>query len=197
MNDEKLELIVDTEDNYRSSEHQFYIHPQRLNFVRCLSDNQFVSCTVKNTSIENLTSMNFSYILRKLKPNSVLEVIIFQPISVMQEYDAKQVEANAKLAGFVEFETNNYMNVDSKTEKKYQTLAVTCVKPEKKQSEEVTVEVTVTKKNDTKAKDQNQKNSIRGASSTKTTTTTITTATNDKGSKTSSTTNSTKTNGRK
>jgi hypothetical protein len=141
--------------------------------------------------------MNFSYILRKLKPNSVLEVIIFQPISVMQEYDAKQVEANAKLAGFVEFETNNYMNVDSKTEKKYQTLAVTCVKPEKKQSEEVTVEVTVTKKNDTKAKDQNQKNSIRGASSTKTTTTTITTATNDKGSKTSSTTNSTKTNGRK
>ena len=47
----------------------------------------------------------------------------------MQEYDAKQIEANAKLAGFTNFETNSFDFVDSKTDKKFKTLAVTFQKP--------------------------------------------------------------------
>ena len=136
MNDERLELIVDSEDTYQEVDTVFYIHPNRLSLIRCARDNQFVSCTIKNSSVESLSSMNFSYILRKLRTDAVCEVIIYQPITVMQEYDAKQVEANAKLAGFVNFEINSFDFVDSKTDKKFKTLAVTFSKPNKVVEEE-------------------------------------------------------------
>ena len=58
-----------------------------------------------------------------MKPSSVCEVVIYQPISVMQDYDAKQIEANAKLAGFTNFQTKDYeYKVDNK---KVKTLLVT------------------------------------------------------------------------
>lgn len=153
MNDDRLELIVDSEDTYQDVENVFYIHPQRLSLLRCLTDGQFVSCTVKSSPVDCLTSMNFSYILRKLKPNATCEIIVYQPISVMQEYDAKQIEANAKLAGFSDFEVVQHDFVDSKTDKKFKTLAVTCTKPVKN-PDEIEVEVVIKKKTtDTKKKD--------------------------------------------
>ena len=59
---------------------------------------------------------------------------------VMQEYDAKQVEANAKLAGFTDFVTTacDFTDASGKTLK---TLMVSCVKPVKSGTEvEVVVE---------------------------------------------------------
>jgi len=146
MIDERLELIVDNDDKYLEVENVFYINPNRLALVRCLSDAQFNSCLIKNSSIDNLTSMNFSYILRKLKPLSQCEVIIYQPITVMQEYDAKQVEANAKLAGFVDFETDLRDFVDNRTDKKFKTLVVSFTKPTKNPNE-IEVEVVISSKN--------------------------------------------------
>lgn len=158
MNNERLELIVDSEDTYTDLDNVFYINPNRLPLVRCLSDGQFISCTIKNSPIDNLTSMNFSYILRKLKPNATCEVIIYQPISVMQDYDAKQVEANAKLAGFADFEINQFEYVDSKTDKKFRTLSVNFVRPVKEGAEVIEVEIPVTRKVEQKGgKDQNTK----------------------------------------
>jgi hypothetical protein len=135
MENETLELIIDTEDNYKNNLSLYYIHPLRLSLVKCLSDNQFNACYIKNTSIDYISSSNLSYLIRKLNPKSVLEVTIFQPISVMQDYDAKQVEANAKLAGFIDIETSNLTFIDYKSEKKIQTMTVTCVKPERKVDE--------------------------------------------------------------
>ena len=135
MNDERLELIVDNEDTYIDVDNVFYMNPNRLSLLRCVSDSQFVSCTIKNTTIDCLSSINFSYILRKLKPNANCEIIICQPITVMQMYDAKQVEANAKLAGFTKFEISEFDFVDSKTDMKFKTLAVTFVKPVKEERE--------------------------------------------------------------
>ena len=128
MNDDRLELIVDNEDSYQGLSNVFYINPNRLPLVRCLGDNQFVHCQIKNTPVDVLTSLNFSFIARKLQPQAQCEVIIQQPITVMQEYDAKQVEANAKLAGFTDFETSSVELVDNQ-ERKYKTLVVTCTKP--------------------------------------------------------------------
>jgi hypothetical protein len=186
MNDERLELIVDNDDTYQDVENVFYINPHRLSMVRCLQDGQFVSCTIKNSPIDCLTSMNFSYILRKLKPNATCEIIIYQPISVMQEYDAKQVEANAKLAGFTDFETSAHAFVDSKTDKKFNTLAVTCIKPVKNPNE-IEVEIVVTKKEtkglkgkDQKGKDQNTKDNKKGTTVTTTTTTSYSTTSKKK-----------------
>lgn len=143
--DERLELIIDSEDTYIDVDTVFYINPHRLALVRCLSDKQFSSCQIKNSPVDALTSMNFSYILRKLQPGATCEVIIHQPISVMQEYDAKQVEANAKLAGFAEFETTEFDFVDPKTDRKNKTLCVAFTKPEKNENE-IEVELTITKR---------------------------------------------------
>ncbi len=171
MSDERLELIVDKEDTYLDVDSVFYVNPQRLPLLRCLQDNLFVSCVIKNSPIDNLTSLNFSYILRKLKPNSSCEVIIYQPISVMQEFDAKQVEANAKLAGFTSFETNAVEFVDSKTDKKFKTLSVSFVRPVKNPNE-VEVEVTVTKSTKTNPKVVEVKTTKAPVVTTTTTTTT-------------------------
>ena len=160
MNADRLELIVDNEDLYLETENVFYINPHRLSLVRCLSDNQFVSCLIKNSPIDTLTSMNFSYILRKLKQNVHVEVVIFQPITVMQEYDAKQVEANAKLAGFADFNTESQEFIDPKTNKKFSTLVVSFTKPVKNPNE-VQVEVTI-------------KSPVKVSKTTTTTTTTVT-----------------------
>lgn len=135
MSDERLELIVDSNDLYLDSTNVFYMHPQRLATLQCVENNQFSSATIKNSSIEHLSSINFSYILKKLKVQAVCEIIIHQPITVMQEYDAKQVEANAKLAGFSNIETTQVETVDPKTDKKIKTLAVTCTKPVKAEND--------------------------------------------------------------
>jgi hypothetical protein len=146
MNDERLELVVDNEDVYQNDQSVFYIHPNRLDMVRCLTNNQFNSCTIKNSSIDSLSSMNFSYILRKLKPEATCQVYIYQPITVMQEYDSKQVEANAKLAGFNDFTTQSVDFTDNKN-KTFKTLSVSFVKPVKEQNVVEVEVVTVTKKN--------------------------------------------------
>ncbi len=129
MNSEKFTLVVDSQDNYLNQSDVFYLHPQRLLLVRSLENEQFDSATIKNSPVDNLTSLNFSYVLKKMKPNAVCEVVIHQPISVMQDYDAKQVEANAKLAGFTNFHTKDYeFKVDNK---KVKTLLVTFERPSK------------------------------------------------------------------
>jgi hypothetical protein len=123
MNSENLTLVVDSHDTYINNQDVFYINPQRLSLVRCLENELFTSCEIKNSPVDNLTSLNLSYVLKKLKPSSVCEVVIYQPISVMQDYDAKQIEANAKLAGFTNFQTKDYeYKVDNK---KVKTLLVT------------------------------------------------------------------------
>jgi len=69
----------------------------------------------------------------------------------MQEYDAKQIEAHAKLAGFDNFETNSEELTDTKTQKKYKTLVVTFEKPVKNPNEveiEVTIQTKTTSKGD-------------------------------------------------
>ncbi len=121
MEETNMRLVVDSKDNYLGEEDMFYIHPQRLSQVRCLEDNQFSSCKILNSGVENISSLNLNYIFKKLQPEAKCEVTIFQPISVMQEYDAKQVEANARLAGFTDITISE--------DKKAKTLKVECFKP--------------------------------------------------------------------
>lgn len=134
MNSDKLALVVDSQDTYLNEAGVFYFHPQRLPLVRFLENESFESATFRNSPVDNLTSLNLSYVLKKLKPNSVVDVIINQPISVMQEYDAKQVEANAKLAGFTSFQIKDYeYKVDNKKQK---TLLVSFERPAKHNDDE-------------------------------------------------------------
>lgn len=127
----RLSLVVDTKDIYQEDLSIFYIHPSRLSLIKNLQDKIFDEVTIKNTNVDFLTSMNFCYILRKMKIDAPIEVIISQPLSVMQSYDAKQVEANAKLAGYEAIETEEYEYEQEETKTKTKTLRVSAVRPEK------------------------------------------------------------------
>ena len=142
---EDYELVIDSEDNYLNDQSVFYIHPGRLQTIRCVANNQFSACTVKNSPVSALTSLNLVGGLEKLKQNAKVEIYIDQPITVMQEYDAKQVEANLKLAGFDEISIESSSYLKESSGKKVDTLVVSCIKPIKNPNA-VDITVTVTKK---------------------------------------------------
>ena len=126
------ELIIDSEDTYKDLDNISYIHPSHLNMIKSISNNQFTSVSIKNSSVDDISAYALMNLFGKVKTGAKVEMIIHQPISVMQEYDAKQLEANALLAGFADVKINDITYVDSKTQKKINTLSVTFVKPEKR-----------------------------------------------------------------
>ena len=141
--EEAITLLISQNDTRQSDPSVFYVHPQRLNLLYVVSDAVFESCLIENTPIDLLSSIHFAYILRTLKTNATVKVVVYQPISVMQEYDAKQVEANAKLAGFNDFENTSDTFKDLKSGKDFSTIAVNFTRPVRNPSR-VEVEITTT-----------------------------------------------------
>ena len=145
---EDITLIIDGEDTYREEPNVFYMNPAYLPMLRLVQNNQFSSCEIRNTPIDVLTGLNLVYVLEKMKPTAPVEVTIAQPITVMQDYDAKQVEANAKLAGFENIEIKD--TTVENNGKQFSTLAVSFTKPVKaKNTAEIQVTVTTTTKTTT------------------------------------------------
>ena len=126
------ELIIDSEDTYKDIDNIFYVHPSHLNMLKSISNNQFTSVSIKNSSVDDISAYALMNLYGKLKTGAKVEMIIYQPITVMQEYDAKQIEASALLAGFTDVKINDITYVDSKTQRKMDTLSVSFVKPEKR-----------------------------------------------------------------
>lgn len=125
-----VKLIIDGNDTYQQIDDIFYIHPCRIGMVKHVHKNTFDSCEIKNSPLDSLTPLNLVTILDKLIPNGKMEIELDQPISVMQDYDAKQVEANVKLAGFDD------ITIDGNT--------IICTKPERRRSTN-DIEITKTK----------------------------------------------------
>ena len=67
-----------------------------------------------------------------MKINGTVEVIISEPISVMQSYEAKIIEANAKIGGFTDIKTIDSLFLDERVNKKIPTLSVTFKRPLKR-----------------------------------------------------------------
>ena len=132
MSSEKLQLVIDGEDTYRETDNVLYFHPSKIGMIQYLRNNQFSSCLIKNCDVQDMSSIYFVYIREKLLTNSKCEVIINQPVAVMQEFEAKQIEANATLAGFNDIQTKNYSYKNEKTGKKINTLSISFIKPDKK-----------------------------------------------------------------
>ena len=114
----EYELIIDSEDTYKDIDNISYIHPSHLNMIKSISNNQFTSVSIKNSSVDDISAYALMNLFGKVKTGAKVEMIIHQPISVMQEYDAKQIEASALLAGFTDVKINDITYVDSKTQKK-------------------------------------------------------------------------------
>ena len=136
---ETNELIIDSEDTYGGLDNIFYVHPSHLNTIKSLQNNQFTSVKIKNTPVDDITPFFLLNLFTKMKVGATAEIIIYEPVSVMQVYDARQVEANAKLAGFADIKVNERNYVDSVSQKKSDTLVVTFVRPAKRGSTEINV----------------------------------------------------------
>jgi hypothetical protein len=129
-NTNNLTLVIDSNDNYADQLEVFNIKPEKLHLTKCFDNERFFSCRIENTPVDIITPLFLSNLLNKLTPDAQVSVVISQPIEVMQESDAKQVEANAKLAGFEGVECKSVDVNDG--DYKYKSVKVCFYKPEKK-----------------------------------------------------------------
>jgi hypothetical protein len=130
-----MTLVVDSIDKY-NDDNIYYVQPKRFSSIQYLQNNFFSKCKIQNSNIDLLTPFAFLNLFSKLKKNANTEIIIDQPVSVMQEYDARQVIANAQMAGFTNIKTTDTQYIEPRTQKKIDTLCVSFTKPEKKEFDE-------------------------------------------------------------
>ena len=95
---ERAELIIDTKEI--DDEDILFLTPNHIRGVRYCASNIFDYASIKNCPTEKLNSGSLIGIFNSLKPGAEISIVVNQPISVMLEYDSKQIEANLKLVGF-------------------------------------------------------------------------------------------------
>ena len=148
----EYELIIDSEDTYKDLDNISYIHPSHLSMIKSLSSNQYSRVSIKNTHVDDITPYVLLNLYGKVKVDCQIEIIVYQPVAVMQFYDAKQLEANALLAGFSDVKINDTTYVDYKTQRKMDTLSVSFIKPKRRTFEGENVEVSSTSEVNTSSK---------------------------------------------
>ena len=98
-------LYVDPKDNHDKEDNCLVIHPSHLNMADTFQSNTFDKIFINNTKTELLRAKGFFNLAKCLKSKGTLEIIVDQPIAVMQNLDAGEIEANAKLGGFINIDT--------------------------------------------------------------------------------------------
>ena len=101
-------LYIDPKNQHEKEDDCLVIHPAHLNKADTFESNTFDKIYINNTKTELLRAKGFFNLAKCLKPKGTLEIIVDQPIAVMQNLDAGEIEANAKLGGFIEITTENY-----------------------------------------------------------------------------------------
>ena len=119
-------LYVDPKDNHDKEDNCLVIHPSHLNKADTFQSNTFDKIFINNTKTELLRAKGFFNLAKCLKSKGTLEIIIDQPIAVMQNLDAGEIEANAKLGGFIDIKTVSHDINNNGT--KLSTLKITMTK---------------------------------------------------------------------
>ena len=141
MSKEECELIISKDPV--EGENTMYITPSNLSSLKFLSSNTFDFCLIKDCPVSSLTSLCLSQIFRVMKYESRIEILVSQPMTVMQALDSKQIEAHCEHVGFENISTEDAIYTDEKKGKEYPTVAVVCYKPNR--SRDVEVEQITTK----------------------------------------------------
>ena len=153
MSKEECELIISKDPV--EGENTMYITPSNLSSLKFLSSNTFDYCLIKDCPVASLTSLCLSQILRVMKYEAQVEILVSQPMSVMQALDSKQIEAHCEHVGFENISTEDALYKDEKNGKEYPTVAVVCYKPNR--AREVEVEKVINKSSITYTKNKNKK----------------------------------------
>lgn len=143
MSTQLFDLVVDTKDVWGSEREVFHLRPEKAHLTCCFDNARFRSCSIYNTAVDEITPRFLSSLYDKLVPNAIVTVVVNQPISVMQDFDAKQIEANAKCCGYTGVKISPY-EVEEK-DYKYNSLAVSFIRPDRSQENVIKVEKTVEK----------------------------------------------------
>ena len=125
-----LSMVIDSKVNQRD-EGIFYLLPSEMSKSGLLNPEKFDSCDIRNVEVDDIRPSALLGILSSLKPNGTCSVLICEPIAVMQPYEAKMIEANAKLAGFTDIKTSPATFFNEFSGQDDETLCVTFTKPEK------------------------------------------------------------------
>ena len=164
------QLIVDTIEP--KEEDMMYLLPSKLSTSKYLASNIFDEAIIRNCPVEKITSSGLIGIFSSLKPLGKINIIVFQPITVMLFYDSKQIEANLKLAGFEDIKISDVNIKDEKTGKTIQTQQVEAIKPESKRNVDINIEIKKTQVKEISKNEPPSKGSRFTSTTTKTTTTT-------------------------
>ena len=123
-------LYVDSLDSHEKEKNAMVITPNHLNLADAFQKDAFDKIIIQNSKSDFLTGKCFFNLWRTLKSGGVCEVIVEQPIAVMQQLDAWEIEANVKLGGFNKIETSPYDTyVNRKGQQtKFSTLKLTMYK---------------------------------------------------------------------
>ena len=128
MSKTENELIIGNE--HISGDNIMYILPDNLSSIKFIEGNTFDSAIIKDCKVPSLTSLVLSYIFRAMKPEGKVEIVISQPMLVMQSLDSKQIEAHAEHVGFENISTEDTMYIDEKNGIQYPTVSVIFYKPD-------------------------------------------------------------------
>ena len=154
MSQEESELIISNEPE--NGDNIMYIIPSNLSSLKFISSNSFDFCLIKDCPVSSLTSLSLSQIFRIMKYESRVEILISQPITVMQALDSKQIKAHCEHVGFENISIENANYIDEKHNKKYPTLAVVCFKPNRERDGEIS-KISNNNKQTFKTKNKNKK----------------------------------------
>ena len=125
-----LAMVIDSEINQRD-EGIFYLLPSEMSKSGLLNPEKFDSCEIRNVDVDDIRPSALLGILSSLKPNGRVTVTLCEPIAVMQPYEARMVEANAKLAGFTDIQTSPGTFFNKFSNQEDETLCITFTKPER------------------------------------------------------------------
>ena len=130
VNSPGLSMVIDSKVGERD-EGIFYLLPSEMSKSGLLNPEIFDSCEIRDVEVDDIRPSALLGILSSLKPNGRVSVTLCEPIAVMQPYEARMVEANAKLAGFTDIKTSPGKYFNEFSQKEDETLRVTFTKPEK------------------------------------------------------------------
>ena len=77
-----------------------------------MTKKNLIKWLLKNSPDEFLQSNGFFNIYRTLKEGGVCEIIVYQPIFVMQDLNAGEIEANCKLVRFNDILIQSYSFIE-------------------------------------------------------------------------------------
>ena len=130
---ERAELIIDAYDI--DDEDILFITPDHIKSVRFLASNIFDHASIKHCPTEKLNAGCLIGIFNSLKPGAEISIVVNQPISVMLEYDSKQIEANLKLVGFEDIKYEERKSTDEKAGYGLIEGILTAIKPINKEKD--------------------------------------------------------------